>query len=117
LDMEQAHLWYIVILISIYRAGATAGRPTLLPRQIQALREAPNVQVFISVVNLYQESLCWNDSLQNNYYHHPALIPPMEWIDSTNHPANCRIKSLELLPNSITIEISSKPEDRTQRHL
>jgi hypothetical protein len=23
----------------------------------------------------------WNDSLQNNYYKYPALVPPMPWLD------------------------------------
>jgi hypothetical protein len=25
--------------------------------------------------------LGWNDSLRNNYYYFPALVPPMPWID------------------------------------
>ena len=24
----------------------------------------------------------WNDSLRNNYYRYPALVPPMKWIDN-----------------------------------
>ena len=34
----------------------------------------------------------WCDSLQNNYYNYPALIPPMPWIDSTKpHPPRFHI--------------------------
>jgi hypothetical protein len=56
-----------------------------LPRQIQALRDASNVQgaIYFSSKSFIKNPLGWNDSLQNNYYYHPALIPPMEWIDST----------------------------------
>ena len=53
-----------------------------LPRQLQILRETPNVQgsVYFSSKTFYRNPNGWNDSLQNNYYREPALIPPMEWL-------------------------------------
>ena len=81
--------------LGIYRAGSNAAwkDSTLLPRQIQALRDAPNVQgaIYFSSKSFIKNPNGWNDSLQNNYYHHPALIPPMEWIDSSK-PAKPSVK-------------------------
>ena len=59
--------------------------PTQLTRQIQALRDYPEVQgaVYFSSSSFNNNPNGWNDSLRNNYYNYPALIPPMPWIDST----------------------------------
>ena len=59
--------------------------PTQLTRQIQALRAYPEVQgaVYFSSSSFNNNPNGWNDSLRNNYYNYPALIPPMPWIDST----------------------------------
>ena len=59
--------------------------PTQLTRQIQALRSYPEVQgaVYFSSSSFNNNPNGWNDSLRNNYYNYPALIPPMPWIDST----------------------------------
>jgi uncharacterized lipoprotein YddW (UPF0748 family) len=53
-----------------------------LPKQIQLLRSTPNVQgsVYFSSKTFYSNPNGWNDSLQNNYYKMPALIPPMPWL-------------------------------------
>ena len=58
--------------------------PTQLTRQIQMLREYPSIQgaVFFSSKSFESNPNGWCDSLQNNYYNYPALIPPMPWIDS-----------------------------------
>jgi uncharacterized lipoprotein YddW (UPF0748 family) len=55
---------------------------TQLPKQIQLLRSNPNVQgsVYFSSKTFYSNPNGWNDSLQNNYYKTPALIPPMPWL-------------------------------------
>jgi uncharacterized lipoprotein YddW (UPF0748 family)/DNA-binding MarR family transcriptional regulator len=69
-----------------YRAGSNAAwrDPTQLTRQIQALRSYPEVQgaVYFSSSSFNNNPNGWNDSLRNNYYSYPALIPPMPWIDS-----------------------------------
>ena len=74
-----------------YRAGSNAAwrDPTQLPRQIQALRNYPEVQgaVYFSSSSFNNNPNGWSDSLRNNYYNYPALIPPMPWIDSTKPSA------------------------------
>lgn len=70
-----------------YKFGTNAAwrDPTLLPREIQAQRSSPGVQgaVYFSSKSFERDPYGFNDSLRNNYYKYPALIPPMPWIDST----------------------------------
>ena len=72
--------------LGIYRAGSNAAwrDKTLLPRQVQALRTYPTVQgaVYFSSSSFQNNPNGWSDSLRNNYYNYPALIPPMPWLDS-----------------------------------
>lgn len=58
--------------------------PTQLTRQIRALRGYTEVQgaVYFSSSSFLNNPYGWCDSLQNNYYSYPALIPPMPWLDS-----------------------------------
>ena len=73
----------------IYRAQESKSvawkNPNELPNQIKKLREYPQVQgsIYFSSKTFEKNPNGWNDSLQNNYYKYPAIIPPMEWIDST----------------------------------
>ncbi len=55
-----------------------------LPNQIKLLREYPQVQgsIFFSSATFASNPNGWSDSLRNNYYKYPAIIPPMPWIDS-----------------------------------
>ncbi len=76
--------------LGIYRATGTNisaawKDSTLLPRQIYAVQHAPNVQgaIYFSSKSFIKNPNGWNDSLQSNYYKYPALIPPMEWIDTS----------------------------------
>ncbi len=57
-----------------------------LPEEIKMLRSGPNVQgsVFYSSKYLLYDPNGWADSLRFNYYRTPALIPPMNWIDTTS---------------------------------
>jgi uncharacterized lipoprotein YddW (UPF0748 family)/predicted transcriptional regulator len=102
-EFSQPHAPYAVLLdwwarhsygrqcyigLAPYKAGVNAAwrDPTQLPRQIQALRAYPQeVQgaVYFSSSSFNNNPNGWNDSLRNNYYNYPALIPPMPWIDST----------------------------------
>jgi hypothetical protein len=70
--------------LGIYRAGTSAAwrDSTLLPREIDSLRSKKNVQgaIFFSSTSFDKNPNGWNDSLQNNYYRTPALIPLMEWL-------------------------------------
>ncbi|MEO7119868.1 MAG: family 10 glycosylhydrolase [Ginsengibacter sp.] len=55
-----------------------------LPAQIRKLREYPTVQgsIFFSSSSFKSNPNGWSDSLRNNYYRYPAIVPPMAWIDS-----------------------------------
>lgn len=55
-----------------------------LPNQIKAVRANENVQgsLYFSSKTFASNPNGWNDSLRNNYYQYPAIIPPMHWIDS-----------------------------------
>jgi uncharacterized lipoprotein YddW (UPF0748 family) len=55
-----------------------------LPNQIKAIRGNSNVSgsIYFSSATFNRNPNGWSDSLRNNYYKYPALIPPMSWIDS-----------------------------------
>ena len=55
-----------------------------LPNQINFLRKYPQIQgsVYFSSSSFNRNPNGWNDSLRNNYYKYPAILPPMPWIDS-----------------------------------
>ena len=57
-----------------------------LPDQIKRLREYPQVQgsIFFSSSTFNSNPNGWNDSLKNNYYKYPAIVPPMNWIDNVS---------------------------------
>lgn len=69
-----------------YRAGSTKGwkDKNELPSQIKLMRSCDNTQgsVYFSSKSFNNNPNGWNDSLQNNYYNLPAIVPPMHWIDS-----------------------------------
>jgi uncharacterized lipoprotein YddW (UPF0748 family) len=58
--------------------------PKQIPDQIAMLRKYKEVQgsIFFSSKSFYTDPNGWNDSLKNNYYKYPAIVPPMPWIDS-----------------------------------
>jgi uncharacterized lipoprotein YddW (UPF0748 family) len=70
--------------LGIYRAGSNPAWKDVrqLPRQLEALRNTPNVQgaIYYSSKTFDRNPNGWNDSLKNNYYKEPALIPPMDWL-------------------------------------
>ena len=76
---------HIYIGHGIYRAfekGAAWKNPKELPNQIRMLREYPEVRgsIYFSSKSFDRNPNGWNDSLQNNYYKTPALIPEMNWL-------------------------------------
>ena len=66
--------------LGVYKAGTSKNwrDSTLLPRQIKALRETPNIggAIYFSSKSFMKNPLGWNDSLRNNYYRLPSLIAP-----------------------------------------
>jgi len=103
--------------LGIFKAGKTAAwrDSTLLPRQIALLREYPEIQgaIYFSSKSFVNNPLGWNDSLQNNYYREPAMVPPMPWIDSLR-PAAPTVVSV--IPQESAIKIVlAKPEGDNNR--
>lgn len=66
--------------LGVYKANSnTAWRDKKqLPRQIEALRNTPNIQgmIFFSSKNFESNPNGWGDSLRLNYFKEPALLPP-----------------------------------------
>ena len=87
LDWWSKHTYgrHLYIGQGIYRVDERAAawkNPNELPKQIELLRQYPNVQgsIYFSSTTFNRNPNGWNDSLKNNYYKLPAMIPPMEWL-------------------------------------
>lgn len=105
---------HIYIGHGIYRAGgkeAAWNDPNELPNQIKLLRRYPNVQgsIYFSSKSFERNPNGWNDSLRDNYYKYPALIPPMRWID--NEKPWPPIVEREITNDSI-IHLTIRPDPR-----
>jgi uncharacterized lipoprotein YddW (UPF0748 family) len=94
LDWWSKHSYgrHVYIGHGIYRANERSKawkNPEELPNQIKLLRSYPNVQgsIYFSSTTFIGNPNGWNDSLQNNYYRSPALIPRMEWLPEKS-PSN-----------------------------
>lgn len=96
---------------SIYKAttGTYSGwdNTNELPQQVKLLRNCSNVQgsVYFSCKSLLQNPNGWGDSLQNNYYKYPALIPPAQWIDTTppSKPEVFTVSDADSGPDLLTV--------------
>lgn len=77
---------HIYIGHGIYRGGSNEAwrNKRQIPDQIEALRAYPTTQgsIYFSSKTFEKNLNGWNDSLRNNYYKHPALVPPMPWINN-----------------------------------
>ncbi len=90
LDWWNEHTYgkHLFIGHGIYRAVESKSggwkRKTELPEQIQLLRKYKTTQgsVYFSSKSFDRNPNGWCDSLRNNYYRNPALVPPVYWIDS-----------------------------------
>lgn len=85
--------------------------PSELPNQIKLVRSYPNVHgsIYYSSRVFNRNPNGWNDSLQNNYYKHPALLPPMRWIDNEKPWAPIVEKTVT---NDSIINFTVKPDPR-----
>jgi uncharacterized lipoprotein YddW (UPF0748 family) len=95
----------LYIGLGIYRSGSNSAwkNPNELPNQIKLLRKYPNVQgsIYFSSKSFNNNPNGWCDSLRNNYYKEPALLPVMNWLPknpkqsnslSSSQPANINNK-------------------------
>jgi uncharacterized lipoprotein YddW (UPF0748 family) len=86
LDWWSTHTYgrNLYIGLAIYRANSNAAWKdnTQLTRQIEALRNTPNVQgmIFFSSKSFNNNPNGWSDSLRLNYFKEPAKTPQMEWL-------------------------------------
>jgi uncharacterized lipoprotein YddW (UPF0748 family) len=76
---------HVYIGHGVYRANEKSKawkNPDELPNQIKILRNNSKIQgsIYFSSTTFNSNPNGWNDSLQNNYYKSPALIPKMEWL-------------------------------------
>jgi uncharacterized lipoprotein YddW (UPF0748 family) len=71
---------------ALYRAGSSSAwkNATELPNEIKALRNYTTTQgsIYFSSKSFENNPNGFSDSLYYNYYALPALVPPMNWIDS-----------------------------------
>lgn len=76
---------HVYIGHGIYRAyekGLAWKNPNELPNQIKMLRNYSPVKgsIYFSSKSFDRNPNGWNDSLKNNYYKTPALVPVMDWL-------------------------------------
>jgi uncharacterized lipoprotein YddW (UPF0748 family) len=88
IDWWSKHTYgkHCYIGLGIYRANgrdAAWKDSTLLPRQIEMLRNTPNMHgmIFFSTKSFFNNPNGWNDSLRFNYFKEPALLPSMPWLE------------------------------------
>lgn len=118
IDWWSKHTYgkHCYIGLGIYRANSnTAWKDkSQLPKMIQAIRNTPNINgaIYFSSKTFEKNPNGWNDSLQNNYYRYPAILPAMSWIDSIP-PRAPHVVSYAVNKGSIEIKASvlepSKP--------
>jgi uncharacterized lipoprotein YddW (UPF0748 family) len=108
---EHSYERHLYIGHGIYRAGSNTAwkNRNEIPEQIKALRGYENVQgsIYYNSSSFNRNPNGWNDSLQQNYYRYPALIPPMPWIDNTIPPQPLVEKA-----NDHTYKLAYKGEEK-----
>jgi uncharacterized lipoprotein YddW (UPF0748 family) len=85
---KNAYGRHLYIGHGIYRTAGNSPtnaawrKPDELPNQLKLLRQYPNVQgsIYFSSKSFNNNPNGWNDSLRNNYYKLPAMVPEMEWL-------------------------------------
>lgn len=86
LDWWATHSYgkHCYIGLGIYKANSNAAwkDKTQIPRQIEALRNTPNVQgmIFFSSKSFNNNPNGWSDSLRLNYFRETAPLPQMDWL-------------------------------------
>ncbi len=94
---QNASNRHIYIGQGAYRVGADANwNAAELPRQLRSNRLAPNIQgsIFFRTGNLNQNTLGFRDSLIQNFYQKPALLPNMTWKPSANLSAPTNVNAI-----------------------
>ncbi len=75
-------------------------QPGQLPRQVRVMRQIKGIKggAFYSAKHLQRDLMGFQDSLRQNLYAYPALVPPMTWIDNKppDKPARVRKRGQEI---------------------
>ena len=83
---EHSYGKHLYIGHGFYRAGSNEAwkDKNQIPDQIKDLRLYNTTQgsVYYNSNSFNKNPNGWNDTLRNNYYRYPALIPPMSWINN-----------------------------------
>jgi uncharacterized lipoprotein YddW (UPF0748 family) len=95
----------------VYRAASKTNgwRNTAeLPKQLDLVRLFNKVHgsAYFSSKSFDQCPFNWVDTLANEYYAQPALVPPMPWLDKVNPPAPA-IAYNKIEDNEITIAVNA----------
>jgi len=117
LDWWAKHTYgrHCYIGLGIFKAGTNAAwrDKTQIPRQIQAMRQYPQIQgaIYFSTQSFVKNPLGWCDSLRYNYYKDAAMIPPMPWIDSLR-PNAPDVVSIKPVDTALKIEVVKTPNEK-----
>ncbi len=103
----------------IYRAGGKEepwNDPKQIPDQIKLIRRNPNIQgsIYFSSKSFDNNPNGWNDSLRNNYYRYPALLPPMRWLDKDKPWPPIVDRTIT---NDSVIQLTVRPDPRNHREI
>lgn len=92
-------------------------KPDELPNQLKLMRANPNVKgsVYFSSKSFERNPNGWNDTLRNNYYIKPAIIPPMNWVD-TARPSKPVVNNSKLRYEGNTVKLALRNYDKNVRN-
>ncbi len=84
---------------AVYKSETTSNvkewtLPGELPKQIRLLRTIPEIEgsAFYSSKHFLRNLMGFQDSLKQNLYKYPALVPPMPWLDNVPPAPVSKIK-------------------------
>ena len=82
----MADIFISVMAFTDHEKNAAWKNPNELPNQIKLLRQYPECKgKYLFQQHLFDRNPNgWNDSLRNNYYKIPAMIPEMDWLPKKN---------------------------------
>lgn len=91
LGARNRHLYIGHAAYRINNGGTDANwtSPNQMPAQIRLTRVTPSVvgSIFYNTTTFRRNLLGFNDSLIQNYYKSPSLVPVMNWLDTVAPPA------------------------------
>ncbi|WP_345268172.1 glycoside hydrolase family 10 protein [Nibrella viscosa] len=105
---------HLYIGLAAYRIGQPHPRdkiwmnPSQMPVQMRYIRRSDQIEgsIFFSAHSIFSNPLGVRDSLRNNFFRYPALIPPMPWKDNI---APLPPRDLKVAPLEKGIELFWQP--------